>query len=45
LWYALKFSQVDLGSVNSIEEAKKRIRKAALKSEEGQWVMGHGVEP
>ncbi len=42
LWYALKFSQVDLGSVNSIEEAKKRIRKAALKSEEGQWVMGHG---
>lgn len=42
LWYALKFNQVDLGSVNSIEEAKKRIRKAALQSEEGQWIMGHG---
>ena len=42
LWYALKFNQVDLGSVNSIEEAKKRIRKAALQSQEGQWIMGHG---
>jgi len=42
LWYALKFSQVDLGCVESIEEVKKRIRKAVLKSEEGQWIMGHG---
>ena len=42
LWYALKFSQVDLGCVESIEEVKKRIRKAALQSKEGQWIMGHG---
>ncbi len=42
LWYALKFSQVDLGSARSIEEAKERIRKAARKSKEGQWIMGHG---
>ena len=42
LWYALKFSQVDLGCVESFEEVKKRIRKAVLKSEEGQWIMGHG---
>jgi predicted amidohydrolase YtcJ len=42
LWYALKFSQVDLGCVESIEEVKKRIRNAAHKSEQGQWIIGHG---
>ncbi len=42
LWYALKFSQVDLGCVESIEEVKERIRKAVRKSDEGQWIMGHG---
>ncbi len=42
LWYALKFSQVDLGCVESVEEVKKRIRNAARKSEQGQWIIGHG---
>jgi predicted amidohydrolase YtcJ len=45
LWYALKFSQVDLGCVESIEEVKKRIRKAALESERRTMDHRTRVEP
>ena len=42
LWYALKFSQVDLGDIESIEDVNAKIQKRASQSKEGEWILGHG---
>ena len=42
LWYALKFRQVDLGCVESIEDVKTGIEERALQSKEGEWIIGYG---